>query len=230
MSERTKYPRTPHLPWSLGKTNDDVDFNDLGSFDGRAVVITEKMDGECTTVYHDGYCHARSTDSGHHPSRSWMKMFAATFARDIPEGWRVCGENLYAYHSVFYTDLPTYFIMYGIYDECNSCLSWEQTESVCEMLGLMTVPVIFKGQWDAALRKLWTGNGAFPTFESKETHPTYTDDFTPCEAEGYVVRLADGFGYNEFQASCAKFVRPHHVKTDEHWMKRKPVPNLLRSP
>lgn len=36
------------------------------------VVITEKMDGENTTLYRDGL-HARSLDSRHHPSRNWVK-------------------------------------------------------------------------------------------------------------------------------------------------------------
>lgn len=228
--ERRKYPRTPHLPWSLSKTEDDIEVADLASFRGRAVVVTEKMDGEATTVYPDGYTHARSTDSGHHPSRSWLKQYAATFAHDIPAGWRICGENVFAYHSIFYTDLPSYFLVYGIYDEKNNCLPWDETVQVCDMLGLSTVPVLYMGEWDDSLRGLWTGKGTFPTFESKKNQPVFPDDFEPCGAEGYVVRLACGFPYDAFEASVAKFVRPHHVKTDEHWMKRKPVPNLLRQP
>ena len=54
---RIKYPRTPHLPWSLGATNDDVKQRDLSHFVGKQVVVTEKMDGENTTLYND-YIHA----------------------------------------------------------------------------------------------------------------------------------------------------------------------------
>jgi hypothetical protein len=46
--------------------------------------------------------------------------------------------------------------------------------------------------------------------------------------EGYVVRLADGFAFDHFDASIAKWVRPHHVTTDQHWMHAAIVPNQLR--
>jgi hypothetical protein len=64
-----RYPRTPHLPWSPGATPDDVRAGDLSGLLGREVVVTEKPDGENTTLYADGV-HARSLDSAHHPSRS----------------------------------------------------------------------------------------------------------------------------------------------------------------
>jgi hypothetical protein len=41
-----KYPRTYHVPWSEGATNDDKINKDMSSFYGKNVVITEKMDGE----------------------------------------------------------------------------------------------------------------------------------------------------------------------------------------
>lgn len=45
--------------------------------------------------------------------------------------------------------------------------------------------------------------------------------------EGYVVRLADSFHYDNFALSVAKYVRPRHVQTSEHWMKQPIVNNLL---
>lgn len=56
---RTHYPRTAHLPWSPGATSDDVRIADLSGLTGREVVVTEKLDGENTTLYADGL-HARS--------------------------------------------------------------------------------------------------------------------------------------------------------------------------
>lgn len=49
-----KYPRTYHLPWSPGATDDDRVLTDEeleANFSGRMVVATEKMDGENTTMY-----------------------------------------------------------------------------------------------------------------------------------------------------------------------------------
>jgi len=46
---RTKYPRTPHLPWSPGRFQEDVILADSTQFMRKTVVVTEKMDGENTT-------------------------------------------------------------------------------------------------------------------------------------------------------------------------------------
>ena len=66
---RVRYPRTYHLPWSPGATDDDRVLPDVRHFEGQEVVVTAKMDGEQTTMYTD-YLHARSIDWSRHPSRS----------------------------------------------------------------------------------------------------------------------------------------------------------------
>lgn len=230
---RVKYPRTMNFAWSESNSSDDVWWKDSTRLAGKQVVVTEKMDGECTSIYPDGHIHARSIDTQHHPSRSWVKQLAGQIAHEIPQGWRICGENVYAYHSIFYTELPSYFLVYGVYDG-DRCLSWADTEEICSLLGLHTVPVIYKGLWDEkTVRELWTGTGAYPTYEGKDgfglLRPKFPDDFSPCVAEGYVVRIADHFQYADFAKSVAKYVRANHVKTDSHWMERAPIPNLLKA-
>lgn len=44
--KRYKYPRTYHLSSSPGKTSDDKVISDMSEFEGKEVVVTEKMDGE----------------------------------------------------------------------------------------------------------------------------------------------------------------------------------------
>ncbi|MFT5465446.1 MAG: hypothetical protein ACI8UO_000541 [Verrucomicrobiales bacterium] len=61
MSAFIKYPRTLHLPWSPGSTNDDCFLNGVSHFEGREVVVTEKLDGENTSMYRGGI-HARTLD------------------------------------------------------------------------------------------------------------------------------------------------------------------------
>lgn len=223
---RHKFPRIPHLPWSPGATSDDKMLTDVSCFEGQEIVVMDKMDGENTTVYPDGYCHARSTDSAHHPSRSWMKSFVPTFAHQIPEGHRICGENLFAYHSVYYHNLPSYFLVFAIYDEKNNSLPWDEVESICQILDLHTVPVLYKGFWNTNLIKaLWTGKGTYPSFKLLGDPPT-VENKESCDAEGYVVRLARSHRYDE--TALAKWVREHHIVTDSHWMARKPIPNGLR--
>lgn len=199
-----------HLPWSPGATEDDVRLIDVANFIGKEVVVTEKMDGENTTMYSD-HIHARSLDSAHHPSRTWVKAFHATLNRDIPEGWRVCGENLFARHSIAYDALPSYFMAFSIWNADNEALSWDETLEWCELLGLTTVPVLYRGVWDErAIRNL------------------YNPSEDAGRMEGYVVRVAGAIPYKAFGESVAKFVRRDHVTTSTHWMQEQIIPNGLK--
>ncbi len=197
MSARFKYPRTPHLPWSPGVTDDDVRCVSTDLFKDKHIVVTEKMDGENTTLYSD-HCHARSVDSRHHPSRNWVKRLHASIAQDIPLGWRICGENLYARHSIAYENLKSYFYAFSIWNERNFCMSWSDTLQWFELLGLQAPNLLYRGLWnEALLTSIVVDEGS---------------------VEGYVVRLENEFHYENFKTSVAKWVRKGHVQTDTHWM------------
>jgi RNA ligase len=199
-----KHPRMPHLPWSPGVGPDDLHVAGLGGLTGGQVVVTEKLDGENTTMYRD-HIHARSVDSRSHPTRDWVKGLWARVAADIPAGWRVCGENLWAVHSIRYGELPSFFLVFGVWDERNRCLGWDETAEWAALLGLQVVPVLYRGPFDqAAIQRCWD--------------PSRAD-----QQEGYVVRTAGGFAYAEFRLRVAKFVRPSHVRTTAHWLHGRPV-------
>lgn len=204
---RHKYPSTAHLPWSPGATDSDI-FLAPSVFEGEEVVMTEKMDGENCNMYRD-HIHARSLDSRHHPSRDWIKNFHAKIKYRIPEGWRICGENLYAEHSIRYEELPSYFMAFSIWNEENEALSWDETVEWCEELGIEHVPVLWRGEYDL------------------ETIREVEEGLDLDQQEGYVLRTSEGFSYDEFQSSLGKWVRPNHVQTDEHWMHQEVTPNGL---
>ena len=208
-----KYPRTFHLPWSEGRSKDDRILLDTDQFEGSHVTITEKMDGENTTIY-SNYIHARSLTSESHPSQSWVRALASRIGYQLPEGMRICGENLYAKHAIPYNDLSSYFMVFSIWDGNNSCLSWGETVEWCQLLELETVPVIYQGKWDEKLvRDLYTQYSA-------------TKDR---EVEGYVVRLSEDFPYSRFRQSVAKYVRANHVAATVHnWKRTTIVPNQVR--
>lgn len=199
-----KYPRTHHLPWSMGMHDDDRMHTKTCQWEGKRVIVTLKMDGENTTMYSD-HVHARSVDSGSHPSRTWVKNFWSGIAYDIPEGWRLCGENLYAEHSIPYHDLPSYFLGFGLWTDKNVCLSWGETIEWLTLIGIEPVPIIFDGEYDErAIRRL---------------HESLDFD----RDEGYVLRTWDGFSYGEFRRYVGKFVRPDHIRTSKHWIRGQPV-------
>lgn len=203
-----KYPRTYHLPWSPGMNEDDRMMENPDVFKGRRIIITEKMDGENTTMYRD-YIHARSVDGRSHPSRNRVKQFWSQICGDIPEGWRVCGENLYARHSIAYDELPAYFMGFSIWNDRNVCLSWDETMEWFNLLGVVPVPVLYDGIYEKVPMS------AFPT------------RMDICE--GYVLRVADEIPYADFRKLVGKYVRANHVQTVKHWMHGQPiVPNGLK--
>jgi hypothetical protein len=51
----------------------------------------------------------------------------------IPSGWRICGESLYALHSIHYQALPSYYIVFAVHDG-ERFLSWDDTVSFCAAL------------------------------------------------------------------------------------------------
>lgn len=190
-----KYPRTYHLPWSHPNKDDRTTFGFLAI--DREVVITEKMDGECTTLYND-YLHARSIDGANHPSRGWVKNFHAKIAHDIPEGFRVCGENLYARHSIAYHDLDTYFYGFSMWDGL-TCLSWDDTLEWFQLIGIEPVTEWYRGP----LNKVdWDG---------------FERDVKRLDREGYVVRSTSSFPYRTFKDNVAKYVRKGHLQTTDRW-------------
>lgn len=86
-----------------------------------------------------------SLDGRHHVSRDWLTGFHGGIAHDIPISWCICGENLYAQHSIVYSDLPSYFIGYSVWDENNVALSWYDRLEMFELLGIVPAKVLYGG-------------------------------------------------------------------------------------
>ena len=203
-----KYPHTPHLPFSPGVKNDDTVIESLNGLIGE-IIVTEKMDGENTSFYRD-HIHARSMDSRHHLSRDWVKSFWGQIKHQIPEGWRICGENLYAKHTLPYDKLPSYFLGFSVWDDRNVSLSWDETLVFFDDLGIASVPELYRGP-----------------FNIKKLHEL-VKSLDLATQEGIVVRLSSEIEFDKFHLQCAKWVRKGHVQTDEHWMHGPVIPNKLK--
>lgn len=206
-----KYPRTYHLPHSPNLQNDDRKHTNVDYLYEQSLIGTIKLDGENTTLYPD-YIHARSLNSKHHESRAWIKALHGSIAHDIPKGYRICGENLYAKHSIHYQHLKNYFYVFSIWNEKNEALSWEETEEYCELLGLHMVPVFYQGTATPAII-----DAAFENYQGT----------SPDSIEGYVLRVPGRIPYHKFRTYTGKFVRANHVQTDEFWMNQPVIPNKV---
>jgi len=198
-TDYSKYGRTFHLPWSPGLHDDDKALDDCSQFEGQRCIWTKKMDGENTTGYRDGHVHAKSIDSRGGEDRAWVKRFLSERLFELPEGWRICGENLWAEHSIHYDDLKSYFYGFSIWDERNVCLSWTDTLLYFDLLDVVPVPVLHTGIF------------------SEKVCRDIEKDLQWDKDEGYVVRLAGEFPFSRFKNSIAKYVRKGHVQTTKHW-------------
>jgi len=208
--DRVKYPRTFHLPSSPGMQHDD---RRIGTTDVltrcRDLIVTEKLDGENITMARD-YIHARDVDSGNHPSRHWVKSLWQRLRERIPPHLRLSGENLYARRVIPYTDLPSYFQLFGIWTNQDRCLSWDESLDWCQKLELQPVPVLYRGPWHSDLENEILAQRGLHQFE------------------GFVMRTAAGYRLAEHQSHCAKWVRGDHVQEKGAWMEQTVIPNLLK--
>jgi len=196
-----KYPKTPHL-WYSNTSSDDKYIESMRIIENEEIVVTEKMDGESLTWYSDGYYHARSLSGRGGEDRSLAAAIANQTQYDLPKGWRVCAENVVRQHSIVYKNLNSFIYVYSIWDENNNALSWKETEEWCELLGLTTVPVLYKGKYNKEfIHSLYS-----PVKENGD------------EMEGYVIRVARSFHFSEFSQCIVKWVRKNHVNKDsKHW-------------
>jgi hypothetical protein len=233
MSISRKYGRTFHFPFSPGTTSDDrISHNyyeDLVKL--KRYVTTEKLDGENSCLNSIGvFARSHSAVTRHpwsaHLKQKWNLIQSDLEANEI----EIFGENLYACHSIEYTELENHFFVFGIRQR-DMWLSWEEVEEWCYLLDFKTVPVFgihnvtdFKDE--EAFRNHILSIVDNPStlgsidFNSKE----------PCLMEGVVVKNADAYLSSDNgrinYTDVWKYVRKDHVKSDEHWSKNWQVAQL----
>lgn len=212
-----KYPRSYHLSWSEGASNDDKISTDISGLIGQQIIISEKLDGGNSSLESNG-CFARS-HSGipTHSSFDLLKAFHSTIRHKIPKNIQLFGENMFALHSIAYSELPGYFLLFNVRDQ-DTWLSWDEVEMWAEEIGVPTVPVLFKGKVDsdAELKKIT---------KSFMIQPSLCGGVR----EGIVVRVASEFSDNNFSKYLAKMVRKNHVAPNSgHWSSKEIIKNKLK--
>lgn len=223
--ESPKYNRTFHFSFSPGATNDDKIATTMDSLIGVPIVLTEKMDGSNTSLEADG-CFARThAGAPTHASFDLLKALHATIKYKIPHSVQLFGEWCFARHSIEYSELPSYFMMFGVRELANAFgaeedywPAWEDVELWAEEIGVSTVPVLFKGNVSSEK-------------ELKELVESFMNQPSACGGirEGVVARVAESFSDNDFSSCIMKCVRANHVQTSEHWKDQEIIRNKLKS-
>ena len=184
------------------------------------------MDGSNASLERDG-CFAR-THSGApaHASFDGLKALHATIKERIPPGVQLFGEWCYARHSIEYTELPNYFLLFNVRqiggfnsvrDFQADWASWEEVEMWADDIGASTVPVLFKGICNTPK-------------DLEELVNTLMVQPSKCGGirEGVVARVADSFDNDAFSVCVMKCVRANHVQTSDHWKNQVIIKNKLK--
>ena len=202
----SKYNRTYHLPWSPGSTNDDRISDNVESLLGTEIVITEKLDGENCGMTDEGvYARSHATFTTSPWSREVRQLHKTKVENMLGDGVFLFGENMEGIHSIEYSNLDSYFYIFGVRDN-EIWIPWEQVEEYSYLLDIPTVPVLFKGVVNSV----------------KELQQIVEDLVSkPSELggkrEGIVVRTTGMFHNDDFVDNVMKWVRKDHVSTDIHW-------------
>jgi hypothetical protein len=203
-----KYPRSFHLPWSPGGTSDDKRMPDISPLIGPEIVITEKCDGSNLTYTRQHVFSRSHSGPPIHPSFDWAKATQARLGHMLSEGISVFCEYCFAVHSITYEALPDYSLVFGVRDdEQDRWWDWDMVQMQAEMIGLPTVPLLFRGH-------VGSETELYDLTESLAAEPSAFGG----QREGVVTRLAGSFENRAFSQSLAKWVRADHVQTSEHWM------------
>lgn len=213
-----KYNRTYHLPFSPGATSDDKVSNDINNLINRDIIITEKMDGGNASLEANGLFARTHASIPTHPSFDELKAFHAGIKYKIPADYQLFGENCFAKHSIQYSALPGYFLLFNVRNTTsNVWLSWEEVELWADEIGVPTVPVLFKGS---------IKNSS----ELEDVVSNLVKEPSACggDREGIVVRVAEQFFDSDFYRCVAKWVRKDHVTTDQHWSQQEIIRNKLK--
>jgi hypothetical protein len=214
-----KYPRSFHLPWSPGGTSDDKRLADVSTLVGPELVITEKCDGSNLTYTSKAVYSRSHSGPPPHPSFDLAKATHGRIRHLISDGISVFCEYCYAVHSIEYTALPAYSLVFGVRDDvAGTWWDWDMVTAQAAELGLPTVPVLHRGpvSTERELEALTTSLAAGPSaFGGRR--------------EGVVVRLAGSFPDAAFSRSLGKWVRKDHVTTDEHWLHQAIKPQRLQA-
>ncbi len=204
--QHTKHPSTPYLDISQ-TANEKVVVTQ--SFIGERVTITEKMDGEITSIYPDGSFHARSLDSGAAWQRDVIHSYLSSIVSAMRYDEHFVFENMYAKHTIEYDDLESYlYLLYIV--RGGVVISHEQTRMIASKIGLAMPKVLFSG-----------------VFKSRTANEVITGgDFR----EGFVIRTNRSFPYARLGPYTAKYVVSGFAQTDVHWTQSEPKKNKLKKP
>ena len=245
MAELFKYPRTPHLEGSrLQPGDEDLEGESLELWQGRPVVIEEKLDGaNCALSFEpDGqlllqsrghFLTGGSREAQFNLFKSWAHSYREALWQVLGPRYQVFGEWLFAKHTLSYDCLPDYFLEFDCWDrEHKVFLDTSSRRSLLPDF-VHSVPVLYCGPMPSQ-PSIYLGPSQYRSAEWRQALPDdprvlAQTDLSPL-AEGLYLKWEE----NGQVKARAKWVRASFHQAVEqsgsHWADRPIVRNRLARP
>lgn len=253
-----KYPRTQHLRGSrLQPGDEDLDAVPWTELAGQFVVAEEKCDGANAGISFDDGGKLLLQSRGHYLIggarekhwdlfKQWASAHADRFLSVLEDRFILYGEWLLAKHTIFYDQLPHYFLEFDVLDtHTGQFLSTQRRRELLVGLPIVSVPVLWQGEAEAradALRERLVALIGHSLYKSPQWRDRLREvaverrlDPDRVEAETDRSNLMEGL-YVKQEADGAvvgryKYIRPDFLTTildsGTHWLSRPIVPNQL---
>ena len=217
MTDFFRFPHTPHLAWlGAGSTRDDkvLSSAEVNALLSSNVVVEEKLDGANLGISAGTAGSLRFQNRGQYLMPPWSGQFArlaswlpaheSAMAEALGNNLILFGEWCTARHSMDYTTLPDWFLVFDIYDRKEGRFwSTVRRNNLTNQLGLSPVPQIFFGRTTAEKLK-----------QLVRHEPSH---FRSGFLEGIVIRRES----SEWLEARAKVVHPDFTQAiTEHWSRR----------
>ncbi len=254
MEQMYKYPRTRHLEGSREQAGDEdltcVKFEELR---GKYLVLEEKVDGaNCGISFGpEGKMYLQSRGhflNGRYGERQfdlfklWAGCAEGRLCSLLEDRYIMYGEWLYAKHTVFYDELPHYFMEFDIYDrqEGKFFSTRRRREFLKDVPFVRSVRVLAEGCCeDAGEIAAWIGPSLFISSRPQESFQVQCGkagvDFEKAAPqtdlsgimEGIYIKVEEG----DYVTDRLKYVRRSFLNrildSESHWARRPMVANRL---
>jgi hypothetical protein len=254
MQQMHKYPRTHHLEGSrLQPGDEDLDSVPFRTVAGRFLVVEEKADGANSGISFDAAGRLQLQSRGHYLTgggrerqfnlfKQWATCHAAGLFAVLADRYVLYGEWLYANHTIFYDQLPHYFLEFDVLDtHTGDFLATRRRQELLRGLPITSVPILWEGHatslaeltalvgpslfkgphWRQHLEEACRAHGLDPERARAETDGSDLMEglYIKVEEAGRVVER-----YKWIRASFLTTV----LDSGSHWMRRPILPNRLR--
>ncbi len=218
-----KFPTTPHLLWlGAAAAREDKVFSriEADSFLSQSVIVEEKVDGANLGISFDthgnllaqnrGSLVERGTKGQFAPLWTWLSGRESYLFDALEDRLILFGEWCYARHSIHYTRLPDFFLVFDVYDKHEQrFMSSLRRDEIVGELKLATVPKVGAGDFRV---------GEIPSLIGWSC--LYDGPM-----EGIYLRQEN----SSWLSQRAKVVRAEFVEQiGEHWSKQSALPNRLQ--